>query len=178
MRRAFGTVTPHGSGGGAPSSLGIRLWELVPIDSNAFGMVLGGGPIGWLKAFNAVVRGAAGAGGLGGDAAVHLDREVGHLLEATNLVCHLGYETLSPEARIDGHDEDVVEVRQRPLDELRRRRRVQGDARLAAAVPDHGQRPVEVGHGLGLDGDARHPRLDKRWDQVVRAVHHQVGVYG
>ena len=30
-------------GGAAPSSLGIRLWELVPIDSNAFGMVLGGG---------------------------------------------------------------------------------------------------------------------------------------
>jgi general secretion pathway protein K len=30
-------------GQAAPSSLGIRLWELVPIDSNAFGLLLGGG---------------------------------------------------------------------------------------------------------------------------------------
>ena len=31
------------AGGAAPTSLGIRLWELIPIDSNAFGMLLGGG---------------------------------------------------------------------------------------------------------------------------------------
>ena len=31
--------------GGAPASLGIRLWELIPIDSNAFGMVLTGGAL-------------------------------------------------------------------------------------------------------------------------------------
>ena len=33
---------PAGGAGAAPTSLGIRLWELIPIDSNAFGMVLGG----------------------------------------------------------------------------------------------------------------------------------------
>ena len=40
---------PGGVGGlggaGAPSSLGIRLWELVPINSNAFGMLLSGAAV-------------------------------------------------------------------------------------------------------------------------------------
>ena len=35
-------MPPGAAGGGAPASLGIRLWELVPINSNAFGMLLSG----------------------------------------------------------------------------------------------------------------------------------------
>ena len=42
-----GALLPGGAAaaGGAPASLGIRLWELIPIDSNAFGMVLTGGAL-------------------------------------------------------------------------------------------------------------------------------------
>ena len=48
---------------------------------------------------------------------------------------------------------------------------------LAAAVPDHGERAVQVGDGLWLDGDAGYAGLDERRDQGVRAVDLQVGVY-
>src|SRR5258708_5019110 len=37
-----GMPPPTGAGAAAPTSLGIRLWELVPIDSNAFGLLLSG----------------------------------------------------------------------------------------------------------------------------------------
>src|ERR1700674_1701253 len=37
-----GMPPPTGAGAAAPPSLGIRLWELVPIDSNAFGLLISG----------------------------------------------------------------------------------------------------------------------------------------
>ena len=37
-----GRPPPTGAGAAAPPSLGIRLWDLVPIDSNAFGLLLSG----------------------------------------------------------------------------------------------------------------------------------------
>src|SRR3712207_815149 len=115
--------------------------------------------------------------GLGGDATVHLNGEIGHLLQAANLLDHLGDKGLSPKSRVHAHHEHVVEVGQRPLDELRWGGGVQGGAGLAAAVPDHLQGPVQVTYGLRLHGDADHPGLYKRFNEVVRVLHHEVGVH-
>src|SRR5215218_5776705 len=113
-----------------------------------------------------------------GDAAVDLYWQVGHLLYAPDLLDHLGNERLPAETRVDAHDEDVVEVGQRPLDELRRGGRVQRGAGLAAAAPDHLEGPVQVCDGLGLHGNARHPGIYKGPYEVVGVVHHEVGVHG
>src|SRR5918994_766178 len=87
--------------------------------------------------------------GLDRDAAVHLNGDVGDLLEAPDLLDHLGDEGLASEAGVDAHYVHVAHVRQGPLYRLGRRRRVEGD-----------------------------PGLDERWDQVVRVRYLEVGVYG
>src|SRR5918995_4446392 len=116
--------------------------------------------------------------GLDRDAAVHLNGDVGDLLEAPDLLDHLGDEGLASEAGVDAHYVHVAHVRQGPLYRLGRRRRVEGDAGLTTAGSDQVKRAVQVSDDLGLDGDADDPGLDEGWDQVVRVRYLEVGVYG
>src|ERR687889_1372104 len=116
--------------------------------------------------------------GLDRDAAVHLDGDVGDLLEPPDLLDHLGNEGLASESGVDAHYVHVAHVRQRPLYRLGRRRRVEGDAGLTTAGSDQVKCAVQVRDHLGLDRDADDAGLDERWDQVVRVRYLQVGVYG
>src|SRR5918994_57798 len=117
-------------------------------------------------------------GGVGGDAAVDFYGDLGHLFESSYLIHHLGDEVLASEAGVDAHHVYVVDERQGPLDQFGWARRVQGDAGLAAAGPDHSEGAMKVRDDLGLDGDACHPGFDERGDQIVRVGNLQVGVDG
>src|SRR5918994_2954127 len=116
--------------------------------------------------------------GLDRDTAVHFDGDVGHRLEAPDLLDHLGDKGLASEAGVDAHYVHVAHVRQRPLYRLWRRRRVEGDAGLTTAGSDQVECAVQVRDDLGLDRNADDPGLDESWDQVVRVRYLEVGVDG
>src|SRR5688572_27790341 len=80
--------------------------------------------------------------GLGRDAAVDFDGDVGHLFEVSDLLDHLWDEGLAPKAGVYAHDVYVVQVWEGPLYEFGRGRRVQGHAGLAAPGPDQLERAV------------------------------------
>ena len=91
-------------------------------------------------------------------AAIDLDHRIeaalgAHLADAPDLGQHLGQEGLAAESGIDRHHQDDVAEMQDILDEFRRARRVDHNARLLAERADLAEHPVQVdgGAGLGLD---------------------------
>ncbi len=71
---------------------------------------------------------------------------------------------------------NVVEVGQRPLDELRRGGGIKGDAGLATAVPDHLQGSVQLRDGLLMGDHAIDPGRKEGGDEAVGIAHHEVDV--
>jgi hypothetical protein len=85
-------------------------------------------------------------------------------------------EGLAAEARVDGHDQDQVEIVQHPLDRLGRRRGIERDARLRSGLADLVQDAVQVRAGFSVDRHEVRARADEGLDVALGFDHHQVDV--
>ena len=108
--------------------------------------------------------------GLGGDAAIDLQRDllsalgdvrVDHLPEDGDLGELAFQEGLPAEARIDRHHQDQVAELEHVLDRRDRRRRVQHHAGLLTQSPDGLQRAVQMRPGFRMDADRSAPASAK-----------------
>ena len=118
-------------------------------------------------------------GGVGGDAAVDLepDRAVAdHGAERAELRQHRRQEGLAAEAGVDGHHQDEVALVEDVLDRGGRRRGVERHAGLRAELADAREAAVEVGAGLGVDGDDVGAGGDEGLEEGVGGRDHQVDV--
>ena len=115
------------------------------------------------------------------DAAVHFQFDVG-----VHLVNHLprprdfgragGNVLLAPEARVDRHDEQQVNVGQNLLHRYQRRGRVEGHTSPRAQLLDALHGTVKVHARLHVDGDDVRPRPDEVFQVAVGLLNHQVNV--
>ena len=85
-------------------------------------------------------------------------------------------ESLAAKARVDGHEQHLIDVGGDFLERGHRRRRIDRHSGLDAGVPQHLQRPVQVRQHLDVHRDPRRSRVDERGQVVVRVVEHQVHV--
>ena len=87
-------------------------------------------------------------------------------------------ELLAPEAGVDGHDQQEIDIGQDRLDQAERRRRVQGDPGFEPLFADHRDRPVKMGRRLHMDRDPVAPGLREGVDVLFGIFDHQVDVEG
>mmetsp|Transcript_25620 Transcript_25620/g.58308 ORF Transcript_25620/g.58308 Transcript_25620/m.58308 type:complete len:329 (-) Transcript_25620:32-1018(-) len=120
---------------------------------------------------------------LGSDTAIDLEgdvkaRLVNHLARLLELVQGSRDERLATEARVDGHEQDNVNLVHHVLQDIKRRGRVEHEARLAATRADQLERAVNVAGGLRVEGDVVGARVRKAVDDVVDGRDHEVHVDG
>jgi hypothetical protein len=115
----------------------------------------------------------------GVDPAIHLDhRSWNQGAEPPDLVGGGRDERLAAPARVDGHAEDQVGGAVQLADGLGGGAGVDGHPGEAAGVADRAQRPVDVGVGLQVRGDAVGAGAGELLHVLRGAVDHQVDVDG
>ena len=77
-------------------------------------------------------------------------------------------ERLPAEARVDRHDEHEVELVQRVVEPVERRRRIEHEPRLAAAVVDEADRAVDVLGRLRMEADDARRRPSRNRERCDR----------
>src|SRR5436853_3684843 len=99
-----------------------------------------------------------------------------HTAQATDLVKTRADEGLAAKARIDAHQENVINIRQGFFNSDQRRQRIEHDARTTAEVAYGGQRPVQVGDGFDVDRDQVRAGAREVGNVAVGVGDHQMAV--
>jgi hypothetical protein len=117
------------------------------------------------------------------DAAVDLQPDVAaagvdELARRLDLAQRRVDEALAAEAGVDAHDQDQVDLVDRPLQHVERRGRVEHQPGLFALGLDELQRAVDVRAGVGVEAHQVGAGLAEGLRQRVHRLHHQVHVDG
>ena len=115
------------------------------------------------------------------DAAVDLEghveaASVDHLADSAQLGKHRRHERLPTETRIDAHDENQIDELEDVRHGVRRRVRIQDDARLFPERSDVLERTGQVERRLDVHADDVRARLREVFDVTLRLHDHQMHV--
>jgi len=118
---------------------------------------------------------------VGTDASVYLkDGRTACLVEEFSGSCYLASsrldERLASKSRVDGHDEQQIQIQDHFFDSTKGRRRIQGDSGLGAEAVDLLDEPIEMLRGLTMDGDQVGSGTDERLDVALWFHDHEMDV--
>ena len=118
---------------------------------------------------------------VGLDAAIHFDAHVAAARRHAaphlgDLGQHARDELLAAEARIHRHQQHQVELVERVVEAVERRRRIEYQPRPAALLADQRDRAVDVLARLGVEADVGRAGPGEVRDDAVDRAHHQVHV--
>ncbi len=114
------------------------------------------------------------------DAAVHLEKTVScaeHLPDLRDFRVHVMHVALSAEARLNGHDQNILHLIEERQDSPCRRVRLQGNARLDAVFVNCLNGIKRVGETFQMEGNHIRPGFRKMPHILQRVVDHQVNVH-
>src|SRR2546427_1110996 len=122
-------------------------------------------------------------GGVDLDSPIHLEfRLQSFLVEVrprlADLRDDIGAERLAREARLDGHDEEQVHVREKRDRAVERGRGIEDQAGLHARVTNYADRLPNIMIALHVDREVVDPRVRERSNELLRVRDHEVPVEG